>query len=386
MRRRPEADEERAYRQALRTFLRQRVVPHVEEWERAKRVPKSLYAEFAALGATGVQIPEEHGGAGQKSFSWNVILAEELAATGAVAGALLLHLNVVLPYFLRYATPEQQARWFPGFVSGELVSAIAMTEPGTGSDLAGIAASAVLRPGHDGGHYLLNGAKTFVTGGVQADLVVVVARTSREDLDRRAGLTLLVVEAGMAGFSRGRNLEKLGLRSVDTSELFFENVHVPVANRLGAEGKAFDYLSANLPQERMAIAVGSQAACERAIGLTLDYVRERTAFGQPIASFQNTKFVLAGLSAKLAAGRQLVDAALADLEAGELSVADAARVKLFTSELQGEVVDDCLQLHGGYGYMLEHPIARLYADARVSRIYGGSSEIMKVIIAKDLGL
>jgi len=257
-----------------------------------------------------------------------------------------------------------------------------MTEPGTGSDLAGISASAVL----DGDAYVLDGAKTFITGGMNADLVVVVARTSRSETDRRAGLTLLVVEEGMTGFSRGRNLDKLGMKSQDTSELFFDNVQVPVANRLGAEGNAFAYLTANLPQERMSIAISAQASSERAIDLTLDYTRERKAFGTPIASFQNTKFVLAGLSAKVEAGRHMVDRAIEELDARSLTVADAARVKLFTTEVQAEVMDACLQLHGGYGYMLEYPISRMYADARVSRIYGGSSEIMKVIIAKDLGL
>jgi len=382
MRRRPESAEERAFRETLRAFLTEKVLPHVQEWEHVRLVPKTLYAELGALGVTGLQVPEEFGGSGETSFRYNVALAEEVARTGAVTGALQLHLNVVLPYFLAYATPSQRERWFPGFATGELVTAIAMTEPGTGSDLAGISATAV----RDGDDYVLNGTKTFITGGVQADLVVVVARTSRDAGDRRAGLTLLVVEEGMSGFTRGRNLEKIGLKSQDTGELFFDDVRVPVANRLGEEGRAFEYLTANLPQERMSIAVSAQATCEHAIELTRDYVRERKAFGTPIASFQNTKFVLAGLSAKVEAGRQLVDAALEELDAGTLTGADAARVKLYTTELQAEVVDACLQLHGGYGYMLEYPIARMYADARVSRIYGGSSEIMKSIIAKDLGL
>jgi len=382
MRGRASTDEQQAFRSSVRAFLTEHVVPHVAEWETAKCVPKSLYAEFGRLGVTGIRIPQEFGGAGETSFIYNVIFAEEVIRTGAVSGALQLHLNVVLPYFLALATPEQQGRWFPAFATGESVTAIAMTEPGTGSDLAGISAAAVL----DGDAYLLNGAKTFITGGKNADLVVVVARTSRSETDRRSGLTLLVVEEGMDGFQRGRNLDKLGLKSQDTTELFFDNVRVPVANRLGAEGNAFAYLTANLPAERMSIAISAQASSERAIDLTRDYTRERKAFGTPIASFQNTKFVLAGLSAKVEAGRHLVDRAIEELDTGTLSVADAARVKLFTTEVQAEVMDSCLQLHGGYGYMLEYPIARMYADARVSRIYGGSSEIMKVIIAKDLGL
>jgi len=382
MRGRTSNDEQHAFRESVRAFLTEQVVPHVAEWEAVKCVPKSLYAEFGRLGVTGIQIPPEFGGAGETSYIYNAIFAEEVVHTGAVSGALQLHLNVVLPYFLKLATPEQRARWFPAFASGESMTAIAMTEPGTGSDLAGISASAV----RDGDSYLLNGAKTFITGGMNADLVIVVARTSRSETDRRAGLTLLVVEEAMAGFSRGRNLDKLGLKSQDTGELFFDDVRVPATNRLGDEGRAFDYLTANLPQERMSIAVSAQASSERAIALTVDYTRERKAFGTPIASFQNTKFVLAGLSAKVEAGRHLVDRALEELDAGTLTVADAARVKLFTTEMQAEVMDSCLQLHGGYGYMLEYPIARMYADARVSRIYGGSSEIMKVIIAKDLGL
>jgi acyl-CoA dehydrogenase len=384
MRGRTSTDEQQAFRASLFAFLTERVVPHVAEWEAAKCVPKSLYADFGRLGVTGLQIPQAFGGAGETSFVYNVIVAEEVVRTGAVSGALQLHLNVVLPYFLELASPEQRARWFPAFASGESVTAIAMTEPGTGSDLAGISATATATLADD--CYVLNGAKTFITGGQQADLVVVVARTSHSPDDRRAGLTLLVVEEGMTGFTRGRNLDKLGLKSQDTAELFFDDVRVPTSNRLGVEGSAFEYLTANLPQERMSISISAQASSERAIDLTLDYTRERRAFGTPIASFQNTKFVLAGLSAKVEAGRHMVDRALEELDAGALSGADAARVKLFVTEVQAEVMDACLQLHGGYGYMLEYPIARMFADARVSRIYGGSSEIMKVIIAKDLGL
>ena len=247
MRGRTSNDEQEAFRSSVRAFLTERVVPHVAEWEAAKSVHKSLYVEFGRLGVTGIRLPPEYGGAGEKSFIYNVILAEEIVHTGAVSGALQLHLDVVLPYFLDLATPEQQARWFPAFVSGESMTAIAMTEPGTGSDLAGISSTAV----RDGDSYVLNGAKTFITGGMQADLVVVVARTSRSAADRRAGLTMLVVEETMVGFSRGRNLDKLGLKSQDAGELFFDNVRVPVVNRLGVEGNAFAYLTANLPAERM---------------------------------------------------------------------------------------------------------------------------------------
>ncbi|MFD6106569.1 acyl-CoA dehydrogenase family protein, partial [Nocardia salmonicida] len=291
-------------------------------------------------------------------------------------------LDVILPYFLEYADEQQRERWFPGLASGALLTAIAMTEPGTGSDLAGMRTSAV----RDGDDYLLSGAKTFITGGLLADLVIVVARTSTDPDNRRAGLTLLVVEDGMPGFERGRVLDKMGCKVQDTVELSFDQVRVPAANRLGAEGAAFGYLGNNLSQERMTVAVGSVAQARAAITATIDYVKERKAFGKPVASFQNTKFELAAMSAELEAAQTMVDRAVLDLVAGELSGPDAARVKLFTTEMQGRVVDRCLQLFGGYGYMTEYPIARLYTDARVARIYAGTSEVMKVIIAKSLGL
>lgn len=381
-RERAESEEEQAFRGTVRAFLESKVLPHVPQWEKDKQVPKSLYQDLGALGVTGMQVPEEYGGSGESSYRYNVIFGEEVMATGTTVGAMPLHLNVVLPYFLDLADEQQRSRWFPGFASGDLITAIGMTEPGAGSDLAGIRTRAV----RDGDEYVVNGAKTFITGGIQADLVVVVARTSTDQDNRRKGLTLLVLEDGMPGFTRGRNLDKLGLKSQDTAELAFSDVRVPLANVLGEEGEAFTYLTANLPQERMSIAVGAQAAAEKAIELTVEYVKSRKAFGTPVSSFQNTKFVLAGLSAQVEAGRHLIDRAVEELDERRLTPADAARVKLFTTELQGRVMDECLQLHGGYGFMTEYPISRMYADARVSRIYGGSSEIMKVIIAKDLGL
>ncbi len=257
-----------------------------------------------------------------------------------------------------------------------------MTEPGTGSDLAGMATTAV----RDGDDYTLNGAKTFITGGINADLVVVVARTSRGDSNRRRGLSLLVVESGMPGFSRGRNLDKLGLKAQDTAELLFDNVRVPASNLLGVEGEAFSMLSANLPQERLTIAVTAQATAIAALNLAVEYVKERKVFGQRVADFQNTKFVLAECATDLEAGQALVDRAIAALDAGTLTPADAAKAKLFCTEMQSRVIDKCLQLHGGYGYMREYPIARLFADARVSRIFGGTSEVMKSVISKSLNL
>ena len=374
----PEHDE---YRAVVRAFLEKEVEPHLPEWEAAGIVPKDLYRQLGAIGATGIQVPEQYGGAGEHSFKYNAILDEELARLPVHLGGIGLHLDVVLPYFLELANEEQRERWFPGFASGDLVTSIGMTEPGTGSDLAGIATTAV----RDGDHYVVNGSKTFITGGVNADLSVVVCRTGRAD-DRRGGLSLLVVEDGMPGYDHSRKLDKIGMWATDTAELFFDDVRVPAANLLGDEGKGFQYLTMNLPQERLSIAVGAQASAQRALDITVEYVNERMAFGKTIGSFQNTKFELADVATQLEAGWALLDRAIEQLDATTLSVADAAKVKLYCTELQGRVLDRCLQLFGGYGYMREYPIAKMYSDARVTRIYGGTSEIMKVIVAQSLGL
>lgn len=374
-------EEHEAFRQVIREFLVNEVVPHFPEWERAGLVPKEVFRKAGKIGMLGLQVPEEYGGGGTSSFKFNAIITEETARAGVSLGGLSVHLNVVLPYFLAYATEKQKQRWLPGLADGSQLAAIAMTEPGTGSDLAGVATTAV----RDGDHYVLNGAKTFITGGINADLVVVVARTSSGG-DRREGLSLLVVESGTPGFSRGRNLAKLGLKAQDTAELFFDDVRVPAENLLGEEGKAFRYLTSNLPQERLAIAIGAQAAAEAALATTLEYVQERRVFGKLVAAFQNTKFELAGCAVEVEAGRALLDRALEEHDVGELTAADAAKVKVYCTELQSRVIDRCLQLHGGYGYMLEYPIARMYADARVTRIFGGTTEVMKTIIAKSLGL
>ena len=375
------ADHE-AFRQLARDFIAKEIVPHFADWERAGQLPREVFARLGALGLLGMAIPEAYGGAGVLDYRYNVVLQEEAARALVTLGTVRTQLDVILPYFLAYADREQRQRWFPGMAAGTRLTAIAMTEPGTGSDLAGIRTSAV----RDGDEYVLNGAKTFITGGLLADLVIVVARTSSDPADRRAGLTLLVVEDGMPGFTRGRVLEKLGIKVQDTVELAFDDVRVPVANRLGEEGAAFGYLTHNLPQERMAVAVGSVAQAQAALRITIDYVKQRQVFGQPVASFQNTKFELAAMAAELEAAQMMLDRAVLELVHGALSGADAAKVKLFCTEVQGRVVDRCLQLFGGYGYVLESPIARLYADARIARIYAGTSEVMKVIIAKSLGL
>ncbi|MFD3307255.1 acyl-CoA dehydrogenase family protein [Streptomyces sp. NPDC058694] len=370
------------FRLLVRDYLAREVLPVYEDWRRAALVPRDLFTSMGKLGIIGTAIPEEYGGGGQDDYRFNVVIQEECARAGVTLGGLRTHLDIVVPYFRGLADPDQRARWFPGLASGELYTAIAMSEPGTGSDLAGVTTRAV----RDGEHFVLDGAKTFITGGHHADLMIVVARTATDPGDRRAGLSLLVAEKGMPGFTVGRKLEKIGLAVQDTVELSFADVRVPVANLLGEEGAAFSHLGRNLAQERLAIAVGAVAQARAAIDLTVTYVRDRTVFGKPVSHFQNTKFELAAMDTELTAAQALLDAAVTAHVGGELSPADAARTKLFCTETQGRVIDRCLQLHGGYGYILESPIARLYADARVTRIYGGTSEVMKTIISKSLGL
>jgi len=374
----PEHDE---YRKVLRDFLDNEASPHLEQWERDGRVPKDFYRQLGQIGTMGIQFPEEFGGAGETSYLYNVILAEEFSRLPVHLGGPGLHLDVVVPYFLELCNDEQKARWFPGLASGDLVSCIGMTEPGTGSDLAGISTTAT----RDGDHYVVRGSKIFITGGVNADLAVVVVRTGKAD-DRRGGLSLLVVEDGMPGYDHSRALHKIGMYATDTAELVFDDVRVPAANLLGEEGRGFEYLRHNLPQERLGIAVGAQAAAVMALEHTIRYVTEREAFGKRIGEFQNTKFELASVAIEVEAGQALVDRAIMAHERGELSAHDAAKVKVFATELQGRVMDRCLQLFGGYGFMHEYPIGKMYADARVTRIYGGTNEIMRVIVAQSLGL
>ncbi|MGX9787833.1 acyl-CoA dehydrogenase family protein [Mycobacterium sp. MMS18-G62] len=371
-----------AFRELCRDFVEKEVAPNYPQWEKAGRMPREAFEQMGALGMLGMAIPEEYGGAGVPDYRYYMVMQEEAARALVTLSTVRSQLEVILPYFLHYANAEQRDRWFPGLAAGKLLTAIAMTEPGTGSDLAGMRTTAV----RDGDHYIVNGAKTFITGGMQADLVVVVARTSTDPDNRRRGLTLLVVEDGMPGFIRGRELDKMGCKVQDTAELSFQDVRVPAANQLGEEGEAFGYLGHNLAQERLTVAVGSVAQARSAIHAAIDYTKNRKAFGTPVASFQNTKFELAACSTEVEAAQAMLDRAVALHVEGELSGADAARVKLFCSEMQARVVDRCLQLFGGYGYMMEYPIARLYNDARVARIYAGTSEVMKMMIAKSLGL
>jgi len=371
------------FRQLIRAFIEREVSPHYDEWTKAGVVPRELYTKLGEIGAMGIAVPEEYGGGGQNDYRYNAVIQEESARANVTLGTFRTHLDVVLPYLLKLANAEQRDRWFPGLASGELFLAIAMTEPGTGSDLAGVKTTAK----RDGGHFVINGAKTFITGAELADLVIVLARTTDPgDGNRRGGLSLIVVEADTPGFEKGRRLEKIGMKVQDTLELSFTDVRVPVENLLGEQDKGFSYLGHNLAQERLAIAVGSVAQSRAALELTLDYVKNRALFGTTVAAMQNTKFELASVASEIEAAQAMLDLGIRELVEGELSGADAAKIKLFCTEMQGRVMDRCLQLHGGYGYILEYPIARLYTDARVSRIYGGTSEVMKTIVSKSLGL
>ena len=368
------------FRESFRAFVDAEMVPKYHDWEVAGIMDRELYLAAGKHGFIGMAVPEAHGGGGSNDFRFNAIIADELARRG-INGAglgLTLHNDIVTPYFVEYCNDEQAARWLPGIATGELITAIAMTEPGTGSDLAGIKSTAV----RDGDEFVLNGAKTFITNGVNSDLVVVVCITDAEA--GRNGMSLLVVERGMDGFERGRNLDKIGQKSADTAELFFSDVRVPVANVLGDEGKAMEYLAFNLAQERLSIGLFGVAAARAALDWTVEYVKERTAFGQPIASFQNTKFVLAEVATEIAVAEPFMEQCLMKLSEGTLSPAEAAMAKLHGTELQNTATDRCLQLFGGYGFMTEYPIGPAYADARVTTIYGGTSEIMKTIISKDV--
>jgi acyl-CoA dehydrogenase len=380
MRRPLYGEEHEAFRATARQFFAAELGQHLADWTEAGRPDRGFFERAGALGMLGLRMPEAYGGAGLETYSFNVVLNEAAAAEHLSTACFRLHAEIFLPYLVTYGSDEQKRRWLPDLIAGRRIGALAMSESATGSDLAGITTRAV----RDGDHYRLTGSKTFITNGTNADLVIVVARTSQDAGDRRQGLTLLMVERGMTGFTSGAPLAKLGLHYGDTAELFFDEVRVPVENRLGDEGKAFSYLLSNLPQERLSIAVGAVAMSRAALELALSYSRSRLLFGKPLISFQNTKFVLAEVATEVEVAEQLIDRSVQELDAGTLTPSDAAMVKLFCTEAQGRAVDKCLQLHGGYGFMAEYPIASMYADARVTRIYGGSSEVMKVIISKAL--
>ncbi len=375
-------DQHEEFRQSFRRFVADRITPRHLEWEAAGLVDRTLFKEAGQHGFLGMAIPEALGGGGIDDFRFNVVISEELQAAGVAGSALglTLHNDICLPYFLRLADDEQQARWLPGIASGELITAIAMTEPGIGSDLASMITSAV----RDGDEYVVNGAKTFITNGINADLVILAVKT--DPSQRHKGMSLVVVERGMPGFERGRNLDKVGLHAQDTAELSFTDVRVPVANRLGDEGDGFRYLVTNLPQERLSIGVAGLAAARAALDWTLAYVKERQAFGQAVGTFQHSRFTLAELATEVTVAEAFIDRCVTALNAGDLTAEEASMAKWWCTELQKRAVDIGVQLHGGYGYMTEYPIARAYTDARVTTIYGGTTEIMKEIIGRSLGL
>ena len=372
------ADHE-AFRDSVRRFIEREIAPHHAAWEEQGYVDREVWRKAGANGMLCLTMPEQYGGAGvDKLFS--VVQIEELSRAGCSGIGFGLHSEIVAPYLLRYGTEAQKARWLPKLASGDSIGAIAMSEPAAGSDLQAVKTTAL----RDGDHYLLNGSKTFITNGWHADLVIVVAKTDPA-LGAR-GTSLVVVERGMPGFEKGQRLKKLGLKAQDTSELFFDNVKVPLDNLLGPENGGFASLMQELPWERLQIAIGAVASAQAAIDRTLDYVKERKAFGQVIGAFQHTRFTLAEAQTQVQVARVFVDRCIELLMQGALDTATASMAKYWTTDLQCQVIDACLQLHGGYGYMWEYPIARQYADARVQRIYGGTNEIMKEVISRSMGL
>ena len=372
-------EEHEMFRDSVRSFLKNEIQPHGERWREAGIVDREAYLKAGEQGLLCMWAAEEYGGAGISDFRYEQILMEENFKYGDSGFFLWLHSRLVAPYLDSFGTDEQKQRWLPKCVTGENILAIAMTEPGAGSDVSGIRA----RAEDKGDHYLLNGSKTFISNGILADLVVVAARTEK---DNPYGLSLLVVERGMEGFERGDNLKKMGLKSQDTAELFFNNVKVPKENLLGEAGRGFYHLMHGLVEERLLAAVGFVGNAEAAYDATLEYIGERKAFGEPIGNFQNTRFKMASMRTELDAANAFVDQCVTVHNDGKLSAEDAAKAKLFTSEVEGRVTDECVQLHGGNGYMEEYAVCRMYQDARVSRIYAGTSEIMREIIARSIGL
>ncbi|MFI9119981.1 acyl-CoA dehydrogenase family protein [Streptomyces bikiniensis] len=378
MKRRIYTEDHEAFRAVVRTFLEKEVLPHYEQWEKDGIVSREAWLAAGRQGLLGIAVDEEYGGGGNPDFRYGAVLAEEFTRAGTPGLALGLHNDIIGPYLTSLATDEQKRRWLPGFCSGETITAIAMTEPGAGSDLQGIRTTAEDR----GDHWVLNGSKTFISNGILADLVVVVARTTPEG--GAHGLSLLVVERGAEGFERGRNLDKIGQKSQDTAELFFHDVRVPKENLLGDLNGAFIHLMTNLAQERMAIAVAGIAAAEHLLEITTTYVKEREAFGRPLSRLQHIRFEIAEMATECAVTRAFLDRCIEEHANGALDAVDASMAKWWATELQKKVADRCLQLHGGYGYMTEFPVARAYTDGRIQTIYGGTTEIMKEIIGRSL--
>ncbi|MEU6039321.1 acyl-CoA dehydrogenase family protein [Actinomadura sp. NPDC047616] len=371
-------EEHEAFRDMVRSFIAKEIAPHHEQWERDGIVSREVWLAAGRQGLLGIEVPEEYGGGGNTDYRYYVVLNEELARAGVSGPGFAVHNDINGSYLLRLTNEEQKRRWLPGYCSGEIITAIAMTEPAAGSDLQGIRTTAI----PDGDHYVLNGSKTFISNGILADLVIVVAKTDPDAGHK--GVSLLVVERGMEGFERGRNLEKVGMHAQDTAELIFNDVRVPKENLLGEEGMGFIYLMQNLARERLSIGVSAQAGAEAAFEQTLEYCRTREAFGRPIGKFQHNRFTLAEMKTELTVTRAFTDECVDKESRGELSVEEAAMLKYWNTELLKRVVDRCVQLYGGYGYMTEYPIAKAYQDARIQTIFGGTTEIMKEIIGRSL--
>ncbi|KAJ1393749.1 acyl-CoA dehydrogenase domain-containing protein [Ochromonadaceae sp. CCMP2298] len=367
------------FQDAVRSFIEKEVAPHYEQWEKDGQVSREIWKQAGELGMLSMEFPEEYGGANIKDVRFNAIVGEELARANATGPGFAIQNDIVVPYLMKYCTEEQKKKYLPGIASGEIIGALALSEPAAGSDLQGIKTTAAKKDNH----FILNGSKTFISNGLMADLVLVFART---DPDKgAAGYSMLLLEEGMEGFKRGKKLDKIGLKGQDTAELYFEDVKVPFQNILGEEGQGFYYLMHNLPQERLSIAISAIANAEAALEWTLQYCSERKAFGKPIGSFQNTRFSLAQMKTELTIARVFVDDCILRLNSGDLTAEEAAMAKYWVSDLQFKVIDECLQLHGGYGYMNDFMIARAWRDCRVQRIYGGTNEIMKEIIGRSLG-
>lgn len=374
------SEEHDIFRKNFRQFVQTRVIPQQAKWRQQGVVSREIWLEAGASGFLCPWMEEEYGGAGG-DFLHSVVVMEELSRAYESGWAASLHSDIIVPYLHSFGSPEQKAKWLPGCASGETITALAMTEPGTGSDVAGIATTAK----RDGDHYVINGAKTFISNGMSCDMAIVAARTENSD-DPHRSLSLFIVEADRPGFIRSRKLEKMGMESQDTAELAFDDCRVPVDNIIGQEGAGFMMLMQKLQQERLCVAIMSQANAEQVVEDAIAYTKERQAFGRAISKFQNTQFTLAQCATEIEVGRAFLDKLVDEHVAGKYLVKECSMAKLWQTEMQGRVIDACLQLYGGYGYMLEYPISRAYMDARVQRIYAGTNEIMKVIIAKQMGL
>ncbi|MCM3636222.1 acyl-CoA dehydrogenase family protein [Sporosarcina luteola] len=376
-----ETDEHVLFRETLRKFLAKEAVPHYEQWEKDRLIPVSFWRKLGEMGFLCPQVEEQYGGLGL-DFSYGVIIGEEMERVGAGLTGVGLHNDIVVPYIESYGTDEQKKRWLPGCITADFITGVAMTEPGTGSDLANIRTTAI----KDGDHYVVNGQKTFITNGVNGNLFLVVVKTNPQAEPKHRGISLLMIEEGTLGFTKGRKLDKVGMHSQDTAELYFEDCRVPVGNLIGGEGKGFSCLMEKLQQERLLVALSAQTASEDMLEMTLDYVKSREAFGKPIGSFQNTQFKLAEIATKVELGKAFLESLIEDHLAGKDVVTKVSMAKYWITETAREISAECMQLHGGYGYMEEYKIARRYRDIPVASIYAGTNEVMKMIIAKNMGL